>query len=351
MRTPSDRVMTTAQQLISLLKSHVEGDDEQFLTIALQAAASEARRGHGKVAMQLRELVDAARANKDRASGRRKTPVPLAQPRGDLANLVAVRYADVRLSSMVLPTGLEDRLKRVILEQRQKQKLRSHGLTPRRKLLLVGPPGSGKTMTAAALAGELHTPLFTVQLDGLMTKFMGETASKLRLVFSAMAETKGVYFFDEFDAIGAKRAERNDVGEVRRILNSFLQFLEEDDSDGLVVAATNHPELGVGANDGIVSTASLIVGVAASAAGTSEILIAGVAGLVAGAMSMAAGEYVSVSSQADTEQADLARERLELDGQPDLEREELAQLYTRRGVEIDLADGADSRGALVGTAV
>lgn len=93
----------------------------------------------------------------------------------------------------------------------------------------------------------------------------------------------------------------------------------------------------LGANDGIVSTASLIVGVAASAAGSSEILIAGVAGLVAGAMSMAAGEYVSVSSQADTEQADLARERLELDGQPDLEREELAQLYTRRGVEIDLA--------------
>ena len=93
----------------------------------------------------------------------------------------------------------------------------------------------------------------------------------------------------------------------------------------------------LGANDGILSTASLIVGVAASAAGSSEILIAGVAGLVAGAMSMAAGEYVSVSSQADTEQADLARERLELDGQPDLEREELAQLYTRRGVEIDLA--------------
>ncbi|WP_376743718.1 AAA family ATPase [Ensifer canadensis] len=235
--------MTTAQQLISLLKSHVEGDDEQFLTIALQAAASEARRGHGKVAMQLRELVDAARANKDRVSGRKRAPVPLAQPRGDLANLVAVRYADVRLSSMVLPTELEVRLKRVILEQRQQHKLRSHGLTPRRKLLLVGPPGSGKTMTAAALAGELHTPLFTVQLDGLMTKFMGETASKLRLVFSAMAETKGVYFFDEFDAIGAKRAERNDVGEVRRILNSFLQFLEEDESDGLVVAATNHPEL------------------------------------------------------------------------------------------------------------
>lgn len=93
----------------------------------------------------------------------------------------------------------------------------------------------------------------------------------------------------------------------------------------------------LGANDGIVSTASLIVGVAASAAGSSEILIAGIARLVAGAMSMAAGEYVSVSSQADTEQADLARERLELESQPDLEREELAQLYVKRGVDIDLA--------------
>ncbi|KSV83892.1 membrane protein [Sinorhizobium sp. Sb3] len=93
----------------------------------------------------------------------------------------------------------------------------------------------------------------------------------------------------------------------------------------------------LGANDGIVSTASLIVGVAASAAGSSEILIAGVAGLVAGAMSMAAGEYVSVSSQADTEQADLARERRELERQPDAEREELAQLYAKRGVDIALA--------------
>lgn len=137
-RRPLCHVMTTAQQLISLLKSHVEGDNEQFLTIALQAAASEARRGHGKVAMQLRELVDAARANKDRVAGRKKAPVPLAQPRGDLANLVAVRYADVRLSSMVLPAELEARLKRVILEQRQQHKLRNHGLTARRKLLLVG---------------------------------------------------------------------------------------------------------------------------------------------------------------------------------------------------------------------
>lgn len=93
----------------------------------------------------------------------------------------------------------------------------------------------------------------------------------------------------------------------------------------------------LGANDGIVSTASLIVGVAAASASTSEVLVAGVAGLVAGAMSMAAGEYVSVSSQSDTEQADLARERQELASQPDFEREELAQIYMERGLDQALA--------------
>jgi VIT1/CCC1 family predicted Fe2+/Mn2+ transporter len=93
----------------------------------------------------------------------------------------------------------------------------------------------------------------------------------------------------------------------------------------------------LGANDGIVSTASLIVGVAAASASRTEVLVAGVAGLIAGAMSMAAGEYVSVSSQADTEQADLARERAELVSQPEFEREELVQIYIKRGVAPDLA--------------
>ena len=78
-------------------------------------------------------------------------------------------------------------------------------------------------------------------LDGLITKFMGETAAKLRLIFDAMARSRGVYLFDEFDAIGARRGERQDVGEMRRVLNSFLQFLEPDDCDGLILAATNHP--------------------------------------------------------------------------------------------------------------
>jgi len=165
------------------------------------------------------------------------------QPKGELAGLLNARYPDSRLPDMILTDAISARLGRVLSEQRQQQDLRDHGLQPRRKLLLVGPPGSGKTMTAAVLAGELYLPLFTIVLDGLITKFVGETAAKLRLVFDAMQATRGVYLFDEFDAIGARRGERQDVGEIRRVLNSFLQFLEQDESFGLIVAATNHPEL------------------------------------------------------------------------------------------------------------
>jgi SpoVK/Ycf46/Vps4 family AAA+-type ATPase len=98
-------------------------------------------------------------------------------------------------------------------------------------------------MTASALAGELHLPLFTIMLEGLITKFMGETAAKLRLVFDAIRQTLGVYLFDEFGALGTHCNQSNDVGEIRRVLNSFLQLLEKDASQSLIVAATNHAEL------------------------------------------------------------------------------------------------------------
>jgi len=166
-----------------------------------------------------------------------------SQPRGELATLLLVSYPRQRLADMALDPPLHSRIKRVLLEQTQRDKIRHHGFAPMRKLLLIGPPGTGKTMTAAVLAGETALPLLTIQLDALITKYMGETAAKLRMVFDAIEQTRGVYLFDEFDALGGRRAERNDVGEIRRVLNSFLQFLERDESDSLVIAATNHPEL------------------------------------------------------------------------------------------------------------
>ncbi len=232
--------MAKAEQIKALIRCHAEGDDTRFYAVAIQVAAQAARSGQGNFAQELRDLVDKAKTQSKAAAARSPCPIPLAQPRGELAGLLTVGYPKTRLTDMALSETLAERLERVIREQRQRERLRSHGLSPLRRLLLIGPPGTGKTMTASALAGELGLPLFTIQLDGLITKFMGETAAKLRLVFEAIAETRGVYLFDEFDALGSQRGTGNDVGEIRRVLNSFLQFLELDDSDSLVIGATNH---------------------------------------------------------------------------------------------------------------
>lgn len=235
--------MAIANQLKSLLKSHSDGDDERFYSIAMQLAAHEAKIGHGKLAEDLRDLVDQAKARRGLPPKDAAKAVPIGRPRGELAGLLSVDYPKNRLGEMVLDESLAYQLKRVIREQRQASRILAHGLSPRRKLLLMGPPGTGKTMTASVLAGELGLPLFQVRLDGLITKYMGETAAKLRQVFDATDRTRGIYFFDEFDAIGSQRGLANDVGEVRRILNSFLQMIEQDESHSLIVAATNHPEI------------------------------------------------------------------------------------------------------------
>ncbi len=230
----------TAEHVKAMVRRHIAGDDEGFYSIALQVAARAAREGKSKFAQELRELVDSANAPR---AVTRLEPTPLVQPRGELAGLMSVTYPDVPIESMTLAAGVRGKLDRVVNEQRQRDRLAQHGLDPIHRLLLLGSPGTGKSMSAGALAHELKLPLFTIQLDALMSKYMGETAAKLRLVFDAVASTRAVYLFDEFDAIGAERTSGNDVGEARRVLNSFLQFLEHASPASLVVAATNHPQL------------------------------------------------------------------------------------------------------------
>ena len=113
----------------------------------------------------------------------------------------------------------------------------------RRKRLIEGKPGTGKTMTASVIASEVSLPLYTIQVDKLVNKFMGETSARLRQIFDSMETQQGVYLFDEFDAIGADRSLDNEVGEMRRILNSFLQFIEQDASDSIIIAATNNQKI------------------------------------------------------------------------------------------------------------
>lgn len=235
--------MAKAEQIIELLKSHISGDERRFYAIAMQVAAHEAQQGHDKLAQELKRLVDKAKDKRTILTSAPSSIVNIAHPKGELASLLSVEYPEIRFSHLTFSSTIKERIDRIILEQRQHHALAEYGLRPRRKILFYGPPGTGKTVTAAALAGELNLPLFTIRLDGLITKYMGETAGKLRLIFDAIRATRAVYFFDEFDAIGGDRALSNDVGEMRRILNSFLQFMEQDNSESLILAATNHVKL------------------------------------------------------------------------------------------------------------
>jgi SpoVK/Ycf46/Vps4 family AAA+-type ATPase len=225
-----------------MLRSRAEGDEDQFLAIALQVAAAEARQGRRTNAEQLRAAVEELR--RGGGSDKPSVSVSLARPRGDLEGLLDLREPSLRLSRVVLADALRAKLDRVVLQQERRAWLREGNRVPLRRLLFAGPPGSGKTMTAEALAGELHLPFLVVRLEALITRYMGETAAKLRLVFDETIRRRGVYLFDEFDAVGGKRTATNDVGEMRRVLNSFLQFMEEPAStDSVILAATNHPEL------------------------------------------------------------------------------------------------------------
>lgn len=232
-----ESIMATAVQIKELLKTYGEGNDERFYAIAMQVAAAEARKGHERLAKDIRALVDRAKLKKSPSVGRQIAHV--AQPQGEAAELLLEVHDNRRISDLVLNQTLADRISRILEEQKNLTRIKSSGLRPRQKLLFTGPPGCGKTFTASAFANDLGVPLFVIRLDSLITRYLGESLSKLRIIFEAINRSKAVYLFDEFDSIGYTREFTNEVGEMRRVLNGFLTQIEKLKSESLVIAATN----------------------------------------------------------------------------------------------------------------
>lgn len=224
--------MATAEQVKSLVKAYVERNDDYFKTVVLQIAAHEAKVGHDKVARELKQQVDKITKNRTKII-QLSTTNPLFH----------MTFPSSKISELVTSDEIYDKIARILNEYRNKNKLYSFGLANRRKILLEGLPGTGKTMTASIIASELSLPLYVVQMDKLVSKFMGETSVKLRQVFDHVYSETGVYLFDEFDAIAADRNLDNEVGEMKRILNSLLQFIEQDNSQSIIIAATNNKRL------------------------------------------------------------------------------------------------------------
>lgn len=226
--------MATAEQIMSLIRSHTSEDAEHFYTVALQIASYEARRGHQNFADDIRQLFKVHELNR-----RKKETTKI--PEG-LQDILIVRSVEERLNQLVVNETTELRIKRILKEYLQQEILKRHGLHNRRKILLAGPSGTGKTMTAAVIARELHLPLIAVQLDLILSRYMGESSAKLHQVFEYISQHRALYLFDEFDTLGCERGG-NDVGEMRRVLNTLLILIEQDKSESLILAATNKPEM------------------------------------------------------------------------------------------------------------
>ncbi|MFC3453055.1 AAA family ATPase [Amycolatopsis speibonae] len=230
--------MATAEIITEMVRAHTHGDDTRWLNLLKQLIAAESRAGHTRQAARLRELLSEAKDADFSKTGARR-PIQLARPPRDLADVLDIRYSEISLGELVLPSGLRANVQRVLDEQRMSGRLAEHGLRARRRLLLHGPPGCGKTMAAYALAGELKLPLARVRLEVLFNRYLGETAATLTDIFQQIGRVRAVYLFDEFDALGKHRGDEFDVGEAKRVVGTFLQLLDADESDSLIVAATN----------------------------------------------------------------------------------------------------------------
>jgi SpoVK/Ycf46/Vps4 family AAA+-type ATPase len=223
-----------------LLRSHADGDEASFRKAALQLAAAESSAGHVRMADEIRAIIAKLPATNSRRVG---PIVDIASPRGELADILEGGHRDERLRDIVLSPDVRDLLLRVISENRSSGRLERFGVSPRRRLLFHGPPGCGKTLGAAVLAGEMGLPLMTIRFDALFSRFLGATAIQLRAIFAEMPRRPGVYLFDEFDSVAKARGDFQDVGEMNRVVTAFLQLVDADVSGSLLVAATNHVEL------------------------------------------------------------------------------------------------------------
>lgn len=225
--------------VVDLVKAGVAGDGSSLRRSAEALAADEQAKKHTGVAQRITRALSTP-PNPHRADGlhRAMKPPPNATNAGVTRTDPARPLTDLYLDPLVARACEE-----FLEEHHRADVLRAHGLEPRHRVLLVGPPGNGKTSLAEAMAHELGLPLLTVRYDAVVTSYLGETAQRLRRLFDSVRAEPCVLFFDEFDAIGKERGDIHETGEIKRVVSTLLLQLDELPPYCVLVGATNHPEL------------------------------------------------------------------------------------------------------------
>jgi AAA+ superfamily predicted ATPase len=230
--------MARSDLLLNLVKAGANGDTGTFRRTVDAIVAEERGKQHNVLADQIERAVKASNGNLLSNPARPVTDGS-QRARDFIAEIIPKR----RLEELVLPYDTHIATRQLVEEQQRADLLRSYSLEPRHRILLVGPPGNGKTTLAEAIAESLAVPLFTVRYEGMIGSFLGETASRLKRVFDYARTTPCVLFFDEFDALGKERGDKHETGEIKRVVTSLLMQIDELPSYVVVIAATNHAEL------------------------------------------------------------------------------------------------------------
>ncbi|MDE2645491.1 MAG: AAA family ATPase [Bacteroidota bacterium] len=230
--------MARGDLIVNLVKASASGDQESVRTIAEEIAANERSKKHDLLADRIaRALATPSKAKSDSLLRPGSSRI-----RGG-SGAIQRRYIERSISSLFLEKSARKVCDEFIEEQVRADVLRAHGVEPRHRILLFGPPGNGKTSLAESLSFELALPLFTVRYDMVVTSYLGETAKRLRRLFDFVRTEPCVLFFDEFDAIGKERGDLHETGEIKRVVTTLLLQLDDLPSYCILVAATNHPEL------------------------------------------------------------------------------------------------------------
>lgn len=232
--------MARSDLLVALVKAGATGDRHLARTSAEALIADEKAKQHNVLADR---LTAALRTNLNGSHSVAPAPAEPVARGPSTRDLFVDRVPQRRLSDLLLPSITRDACESLIEEQRRADVLRSHGLEPRHRILLAGPPGNGKTSLAEAIAEALSVPLLTVRYEAVIGSFLGETAGRLRRVFDYARTTPSVLFFDEFDVVGKERGDIHETGEIKRVVSSLLLQMDDLPSWTIIAAATNHAEL------------------------------------------------------------------------------------------------------------
>lgn len=235
--------MASGEDLLQLFEVFKSQDQEKFTKVAFDIIKQEEKKNHNLLVEKLKKIIYSPSNNIYTNSTNHSSIGKIPQDKDNGLNLLNLKLPNNNIQDVILKKNTKEKIDNIILENKKKDLLNSYGLTPKKKILFCGPPGCGKTLTVETISTLLDIPILYTKFDAVVSSYLGETATNLSKIFNYAENGRWLIFFDEFDAIGKSRDNTDEHGELKRVVNTFLQLMDNFQSDSLIFAATNYEKL------------------------------------------------------------------------------------------------------------